>query len=175
MGLDPQAKLLQYKLLEFLSNFENFKSPRKAPYWWLSVDGSGPAICKFLTTKNRRLSNSGLGLSLHTIRLVKTFFQKKAMCEIPQWLGYLFQTNKTQWKRFCYSIFTTLTQNQKMHRCVIQLKDHQIVESGKGPSISDVTLFWAKIYSRPPLSHFVTSTGWPKKMCTHKNFNCDFD
>ena len=54
------------------------------------------------------------------------------MYEIPQRLCYLFQTNKISVKkRFWYSVFTTLTQNQKIHHCAIQLKDHQIVESSE--------------------------------------------
>jgi len=107
--------------VEFLSNFQNVKPPRKAP-----IDDFLSTVLEtqfvFLTTKNRRLSNSDLRLSLHTMRL-NLSSKGKAMCEIPQRLIYLFQTNKIQWKRFC-SVFTTLKQNQKMHRCVIQLKDH---------------------------------------------------
>ena len=63
----PQAQFQPYKSVEFLSNFQNVKLPctnKKSPYWWLSVDGSGFAVCKFLTTKNRRRSNTDLGLSI---------------------------------------------------------------------------------------------------------------
>ena len=32
-------------------------------------------------------------------------------------------------ERFCFSVFKTLTQKQKMRHCVVQLKDQHILES----------------------------------------------
>ena len=79
-GLAPLTKLQQYQLVELLSNFQNTKSPRKAHCWWLSVDGSGPVICTFPSTKNRRLSNNDFGLSLHTMRLCQNLLPKEKQC-----------------------------------------------------------------------------------------------
>jgi len=53
------------------------------------------------------------------------------MFEISQRLVYLFQTNKIQLKKVLLFNFHDIHTKPKMHRCVIQLKDHQIVESGK--------------------------------------------
>jgi len=46
-------------------------------------------------------------------------------------------------ERFGYLAFTTLTQNQKLHHCVIKLKDHQIAESG-GPKSNQSKKFTGK-------------------------------
>jgi len=37
-------------------------------------------------------------------------------------------------KKFCYLVFTTFTQNHKIHHSVIQLEDHQSVESARPKS-----------------------------------------
>jgi len=93
----------------------------------------------------------------NNMTFLKPFSKDKAMCEIPQQLGYFFQMNKIQWKkRFCYLVSTTLTQNQKMHHCVIQLNDHQIVDSD-GPKNNQSKKFtqfcsFLKVY-RDDFSH----------------------
>ena len=63
LGLAPPNKAPTISISGVLIKLSERQLPRKAPNWWLSVDGCGPASCKFLTTKNRRLSNSDLGLS----------------------------------------------------------------------------------------------------------------
>jgi len=53
----------------------------------------------------------------------------KTTCEIPQPLGYLYQTNKIQWNwKILFFGFHNTKANQKI-KGVVQLKDHQIVQS----------------------------------------------
>ena len=91
---------------------------RKARYWWVSGDGSGLAVCrpKFLTTKNRRLNNSDLCLSLHITRLCQTFFQRENFAQIFRDFAQIFRilpgfpTNQIIWGCTCTSCTPPPTQ-----------------------------------------------------------------
>jgi len=61
----PQTKLHQYQSVEFLLNFQNVKPPcthERPRYWWLSGDGSGPAVCRpgasFFTTTSLNFTST---------------------------------------------------------------------------------------------------------------------
>jgi len=90
-----------------------------------------PQFVRFLP---RRIEDSATVIWVYLYKqcdFVETFFQRESNVWNSATFGLFFQMDKIHWKtRSCYLTFTALTQNQKMHYCVIQLRDHQIVESG---------------------------------------------
>jgi len=53
-GLSPPPTIYISGVLIKVSECQANLRKQRTPCWWLFVDGSGPAVCKFLTTKNRR-------------------------------------------------------------------------------------------------------------------------
>jgi len=87
VGLTAPNKAPTTSISGVFIKFSECQTPcthEKPRYWWVSGDGSGLAVCrpKFLTTKNRRLNNSDMCLSLHITRRCQTFFQRENFAQI---------------------------------------------------------------------------------------------
>jgi len=80
-----------------------------------------------------------------TIRLCQNLFPKRnqSVKLRTDWDIHSKRIKLSETERFCYSVFKTLTQNQKMHHCVIRLKHHQILESA-GPNSKQSKKFTRK-------------------------------
>ena len=75
---------------------------------------------------------------------VKTFIQTESSVRNSATFGLFLSNEQNSVKKtFCYLVFTTLIQNQKMHHCIVHLKEHQIVKSG-GPKSNQSKKFTGK-------------------------------
>jgi len=110
-------KLQQYKTVAFLSNFHNVELPctnEKPFYWLLSLHGSGPTVCKFLTAKNRDSATATCVYSTQTIRLCQNLLPKRKECvKLRNDWDIRSNIKLSETERFFYSVFKTLTQNKK--------------------------------------------------------------
>ena len=136
-GLSPPNKVRTIPISGVFIKFSERQAAlhtQKLPYWWLSGDGSGPHFVGLSFLPRRREdSETVIWVYLCTqCGFAKTFFPREINVWNSAMIGIFVPNEQISVKKmFCYSLFTTLTQNKKLHHWVIQLKDHQIVESGE--------------------------------------------
>ena len=130
-NLDPSENSSP-RLVSHAGYGPDVKPSWKAPCWWLSVTVLDPQFLSFLP---RRIEESAtvIWFSLNTLYdFVKTF-QRKSNVWNSATIG-LFVPNEQQLVKKLLLFSFHINTKSKNAACIIQLKDHQIVESGKPKS-----------------------------------------